>query len=1065
MKIICTEDFFGNKISRVIADSIHKNNNFLYLTATKSILNLRKNVEVLSTDLKNPNKCFSCTDFVKNISSKVRDEKNFLSNIDMLYILKKLLDDYFVNDNKSKTCYKNVCYDIFKLYKFLIFHNIKNINEEIFDYLKEQGMDSSYYVFDIYNKFVTIINDIIINTRNGLKRYSLNGIKLNIDATVKETYNTFIAKQKEKIKAEIEKIDVLYLDGFFSFDDISYYAISCAKELKKEVIFITKDITKEPSYKMIIEEVYNFNGNHSEHIDIVCLDDKKPTQKSQSIKYLGDNFNNSYPESSNLVNDNSIEIINPFLIREDELKFVAKKISKIIEEGNYQDEKAIRNIIENEMVIISAVDRDIMAKRLDDIFKNTGVFIFNSNTTLCDERKIDCSTFKKVYFSMENFIAQPVKHISGVALTLEEKIDLFRGIFNRIEVISEKKNLISDPIFEYVFQIYNIIRYGISYNRFRALLFSNWYYHTLKSKVKWDKYVGVLKQIRMYLKDNVPINDWITELHSIIKRKEKINDNENYKFHPFKSVNFEDIAFLINLLREIDVIVKRLSEIKGNFDVHISVLRNSVLSVDSILYLSSDELTDAQLNIRKFYNALKNIEVDSSVQNLEATFFAEHIKSLVSNIERRTKESDNIKLPILNMLNLKNYNHVFFIGLEADKYPRRHTKGFPFAKQIVDILKKIDVKSYELNIYKHNVEMERYFFKNVLDFATEHLYFTCTENVDKNKNEFCMYIKEIQTLFKGKLASISGYELNDELKSQSKIIPMPKMKTGIKKSYTIKQLCTYKLCPKLYYHLYVRPTPLAFINMYQLKMYTERVFFAETLDRFMKYNYENKKWYSINSNEPEKVINLLADEVLNDNAANFNCFDEQILQGCRNFAVDSIMNLINNNVINYLHYDPYTIVKADIKEYNCGNYSLITELDTAIYTTDKQKSKRASQNKLELDFLIFKSTSSDINIKHYNQMTNVLDNGNKLTDRIFLVNRMISKINIQFDSVRFINDGKNRCKGLLAEILNTNFSDIQPIASNFCRCCIVRDVCMGQQEFVKESDENAKQEYTRYQFN
>lgn len=83
-----------------------------------------------------------------------------------------------------------------------------------------------------------------------------------------------------------------------------------------------------------------------------------------------------------------------------------------------------------------------------------------------------------------------------------------------------------------------------------------------------------------------------------------------------------------------------------------------------------------------------------------------------------------------------------------------------------------------------------------------------------------------------------------------------------------------------------------------------------------------------------------------------------------------------------------------------------------------------------------------------------LQENDKFIDRVFLANRMLSKINIQFASgvEQFIkgNDGGiERVVKLRNEIINTDFLSLIPHQSNFCDYCIVRNVCMGGKEITK----------------
>ncbi len=165
----------------------------------------------------------------------------------------------------------------------------------------------------------------------------------------------------------------------------------------------------------------------------------------------------------------------------------------------------------------------------------------------------------------------------------------------------------------------------------------------------------------------------------------------------------------------------------------------------------------------------------------------------------------------------------------------------------------------------------------------------------------------------------------------------------------------------------------------------------------------------------------------------------------------NVFNYINTSIIEYLGYNTYTIVPAKEKNYQFDEFVLKTENDTAVYT-NKKGSKRASQIYLGLDFLVFKSTSREIRTKKYDEMMQELSKNKKYIDRIFFANRIINKITIQFDSIKFENDGRFRINNLVKELLGTDFFKVKPYPSNYCNYCIIKDVCMGYHENQKRDD-------------
>lgn len=648
-----------------------------------------------------------------------------------------------------------------------------------------------------------------------------------------------------------------------------------------------------------------------------------------------------------------------------------------------------------------------------------------------------------------------VRFYDGEELNIYEKNLFFSKAYKRITVNKQSPLLISTPVLEYVFQLYNIVRDGISKRSFKLLLFSNWYYHTGVSEVKWDKYIGTFKQIEAYLRDNVTIEEWIMQMKDMLTLKCDISNNPLYKFHPFNAVDFDDLQFLLDLLSELNVMVNLLSIARGNVQYHLDFLRKNILKIDKILSNNYTDLSEQQQNIKKFYDVLKSIVSDSTIAYLDTDHFSRHLKTLFSNaVETDQVESnENFILKVSSMINLKRYKHTFFISCENDKYPRKNNNLFPLTDSIVNILRSekygIQINNLPIKSQSFHLKLEKYLFKNVLDFTTEDICFTSSEYTGKNKNTFSVYIKDLAIAFNNYI-NFDKPEINNQKDIYTDIYSIPHVYVNPKKIYTIKELVTFQLCPKLYYHLYVRPTPLARKNKGHLKMYAESIFYNALLGEFMDYNYKNKKWYYSNSQESFNVLYSLSDKVFKNNIKYFDCLRIPDVIEIKDRVVSRIKKIIEDYIINKLGYHKYTMVRSNGKIYPCGQFDVKLEYDTAIYT-DKKGSRKIEQNSIYLDFLTLKCTKREVPETHYNDMLNVLGQKNKFTDRIFFTNRIISKINVQFDSGNksFIygKDGAiERVKVLREKILQTDFSSVSPYPSNFCSYCIMNDVCYGERE-------------------
>lgn len=362
-------------------------------------------------------------------------------------------------------------------------------------------------------------------------------------------------------------------------------------------------------------------------------------------------------------------------------------------------------------------------------------------------------------------------------------------------------------------------------------------------------------------------------------------------------------------------------------------------------------------------------------------------------------------------------------------------------------IRNLPTKDLELHL-----NLEKYLFKNVIYFTTEKIYYTCSKDCVNEDYCFPSYVSDIINLLDNSFKFSSNNLLED--KENTKYIEnISKIYVNSKQTYTLKELVTFQLCPKMYYHLYIQKYLLSYTSKNQLRLYAEAIMYSDCLARFMSYNYENKKWYYANSNEVEKVINKILDETGKNNLIYFNFLSiPEALQITKRVR-SRILHIINDYIIDKLNYKKYTIVKSKAKKYTCNNFDVLMEYDTAIFS-DQKNSRKIDQNNIYIDFLTLKSTPIEIKEKHYKKMKQLLNSQSRLIDRIFFVNRMISKINVQFDSgiERFIhgNDGAlERVNDLHKDIISADFSKDISKPSNFCDYCILNSICMRGKETQK----------------
>ena len=160
----------------------------------------------------------------------------------------------------------------------------------------------------------------------------------------------------------------------------------------------------------------------------------------------------------------------------------------------------------------------------------------------------------------------------------------------------------------------------------------------------------------------------------------------------------------------------------------------------------------------------------------------------------------------------------------------------------------------------------------------------------------------------------------------------------------------------------------------------------------------------------------------------------------RSFVINKIIRFIEGGK-NYLKGKEFTIIPYWNKTYQGNGYELVIEHDNR-YVDYSNRTFRMSQNGTYLEFLIMKTSEGKSKLVHYKDMIDALERNDENEDRINLTARIISKINIQFDSKRFAGDGIKRTDALVKEVNSYDFSKAEAMNSNFCNYCRFRDICM-----------------------
>ena len=135
---------------------------------------------------------------------------------------------------------------------------------------------------------------------------------------------------------------------------------------------------------------------------------------------------------------------------------------------------------------------------------------------------------------------------------------------------------------------------------------------------------------------------------------------------------------------------------------------------------------------------------------------------------------------------------------EAEKYPRHYHEKFPFSRDIITILSEpeygIGIRTGEVRGLDYHLKLERYLFKNVLDFTTESLTVTSSAKEGNLHNDESIYVKDIISAF-GEEVRQCNKSTESSAESGFNFTTKP-VKLAAQKRYRLTDLAIFKLCPK-----------------------------------------------------------------------------------------------------------------------------------------------------------------------------------------------------------------------------------------------------------------------------
>jgi len=848
VKLLSHEDF--GEIKKEIEKS---NKNFLYITATANLKKLRldqdedrklfiaykrRKIEENNLDF---NLC-SFDEFTHYVRYLLRQEGGYISTIDQRAILYELIKHFY----SEERLYQTLVNELFELYQFFMFKEVEKIKDSALYEIKKSYPEFYYNIFQLYNDFKDELSDI----KNGKPSIA------KVDIEKLKNKEPYIVTFKGNISEILNNYAFIFFDGFLFFNDHQYFVIHEALSLGKEVYLVAKSNVLDSTESIILsyyEKLFDIDVTKLIAQKTNSLNDFKTNDSISWLQTARENFlkDTTFPKK-----DDSIVIYEPFYNREEEFKFVIRKITEIIKE-NLKPEVNLKEQLKNllkDFAIVNAVDKEKFEEELDLLLQRYGVFLLDPKVNRKEEwQHVDLSSVDKIYYSEYDFLRTSVKNKNGTELSFKDKLRFFKENFERIYVIRRRRPVSSYPVTQFIVQLCEIILKGIDVDKFKIILYSNWKYIS-GNDVKWSDYLFQFRMVQEYFKNRSDISAWLEALEKIKEEKKNLLQ---YKGHPFAAISEDFLKNMKGILEVLKRISEDLKDIQMNIRDYIKNVGKYLFEEKSTFGLEGYEFEEELIS--RIKDTLNEISISSYVST-DAAFFAKNLIALIEEFRQELEEIDEdlLYLNVVNLENMHKFKYVFFVMAENDKYPRPLKRDFPFSQDMIEIMEKHGIceKPMEMHDEDYHLKLERYLFKNVLDFTGERIYFTYSQREGEKELGPSVFLEDLTSILGREGMDIDSLSVKAEstLDVKGKLGSVDVGELVVfegslnKKEEPIDRLF-YKYCKKLFYYrnFCEDGKHLCFFNDYQLSFYASWFCFSYCLREHGE-RYKNKV-YTVHDDE------------------------------------------------------------------------------------------------------------------------------------------------------------------------------------------------------------------------
>lgn len=907
---------------------------------------------------------FAFADLIKLYNQEMKG-KSYLTLLEIKYLLEEIID----RDYDSNSALIESVDSFFKMYSILLAGKV-NSGDIILEKIKEEYTQSEVVMFELYVKLLAEIKA--------------------------KNVKTYFEMLEEEMSLQVEKFDKVVFEGFMFFN--VHQKLLLEKCSDKELVFIVKD------NDFIIDDVYKrITKTLSRQLTIESIDNQKENKFTALAQNL---FTNNKIEFKH---ENDINVYKPFATKEDEVRFVVDKVLSNIraDKGSIED-----SVEKNAIVIIN--NQNYFKKLVNNILDEKNIFITDALNL-----EYGC---KEIYYSKEDLLKDKIT-LDDKELNYTEKLQ-FAKQCRKIKINNNEVSILEFPLGKFILEIYKSISEGLSVDRFKQFLLTDWYFNKEESK----SLLNVFSNLESYFYGCSNVKDYKLKVKELIDIREKTNivDSKIY----LTSVDKKELNKLFNFIVFVDKLINKLISINGSFKEHIQALVKSFESGEKILTEEENVLLGSIL-------ASLDLVLQSNSLNVNYKFFAENIKSLLVDLQIERKSKNIIALPVISMENVDEYENVFVINFEDKNFPRLFKNKYPFTKDILEIINgdlcgdKVELKDVYTNEY--TLKLFPHLFKNLFNFTTNTIHFTYTDKNNKKLFNYSYYAEEIFKLIDKPLKLKETKQEKLEIKEYNNLI----FKSFDIKNISLNELLLKNVCKKLYYYNLISNE--AINDDFLMQFYLRGLLF----NNFFKQLVGFKQEYVAGQDKLKEDILTAYNQAFDEVKVLFNHQDRAKLLDFENTSKELIHNFFKDKILTgKFKAKKFKLELGEIKEVTINNIKVYTHA-TLILTNLKTNKKTEFYISKLLDFLVTSSNDKKYELKHYNELMQRLEKQSSYDDRIALINFASFKINTQLNHEKYYNDGVKRVENLVDDKSNFTISNLSATPSNYCSYCRFKGICQS----------------------